>query len=55
MGGGSAQDPHKYSEDCLTVNVWTKPTSQANKAVMVWIYGGGMYLAPSWPEEFEQA
>ena len=31
-----------YSEDCLYLNVWTKPqTGDAKKAVMVWIYGGG--------------
>lgn len=41
MGGGNATDPHSYGEDCLTVNVWAKPTGQKNKAVMVWIYGGG--------------
>ncbi|TVY71469.1 Cholinesterase, partial [Lachnellula suecica] len=30
-----------YSEDCLYVNVWTKPqTGEAKKAVMLWIYGG---------------
>ncbi|KAI1863818.1 uncharacterized protein JN550_009316 [Neoarthrinium moseri] len=30
------------SEDCLTLNVWTKPqTGDAKKAVMVWIHGGG--------------
>ncbi|CAD6439808.1 c676aaa1-4651-4aa4-8ceb-bae45132be8a [Sclerotinia trifoliorum] len=30
------------SEDCLTLNVWTKPqTGDAKKAVLVWIYGGG--------------
>lgn len=29
-------------EDCLSVNVWTKPqTGDAKKAVLVWIYGGG--------------
>ncbi|KAI4154657.1 MAG: hypothetical protein LQ340_001544 [Diploschistes diacapsis] len=33
---------HTVSEDCLTLNVWTKPqTGDAKKAVMVWIYGGG--------------
>jgi cholinesterase len=33
---------HKVSEDCLTVNVWTKPqVGEKAKAVMVWIYGGG--------------
>jgi cholinesterase len=32
----------KYSEDCLTLNIWTKHGSQnASKAVMIWIYGGG--------------
>jgi para-nitrobenzyl esterase len=28
------------SEDCLTLNVWTPPPSEAKKAVMVWIHGG---------------
>lgn len=35
IGGGS-------SEDCLYLNVWTKPqTGESKKAVMVWLYGGG--------------
>lgn len=30
-----------YNEDCLTLNVWTKPqTGDAKKAVLLWIYGG---------------
>lgn len=30
------------SEDCLYLNVWTKPQSgEARKAVMVFIHGGG--------------
>jgi cholinesterase len=30
-----------YSEDCLYLNVWTKPqTGEAKKAVLVWVYGG---------------
>ena len=32
----------RFSEDCLTLNVWTKPqTGETKKAVMLWIYGGG--------------
>ncbi|KAN0115465.1 putative carboxylesterase [Hyaloscypha variabilis] len=31
-----------YSEDCLTLNIWTKPqTGERKKAVLFWIYGGG--------------
>ena len=31
-----------YSEDCLFLNVWTKPqVGEAKKAVLLWIYGGG--------------
>lgn len=31
------------SEDCLSVNVWTKPqTGESNKAVLFWVFGGGM-------------
>jgi hypothetical protein len=30
-----------FGEDCLKLNVWTKPQiGEAKKAVMVWIYGG---------------
>lgn len=33
---------HQTSEDCLTLNVWTKPqTGEKAKAVLVWIFGGG--------------
>ncbi|KAF5879482.1 putative carboxylesterase protein [Botrytis fragariae] len=36
LGGLTAQ-----SEDCLTLNVWTKPqTGDSKKAVLMWIYGG---------------
>lgn len=31
-----------FDEDCLTLNVWSKPQAGAKKkAVMVWVYGGG--------------
>ncbi|PQE27795.1 hypothetical protein CJF31_00010020 [Rutstroemia sp. NJR-2017a BVV2] len=37
-----AQVDEKFSEDCLTLNIWTKPqTGEKGKAVMVWIPGGG--------------
>jgi cholinesterase len=30
-----------FSEDCLTLNIWTKPQiGDSKKAVLVWIYGG---------------
>lgn len=33
---------HNPSEDCLTLNVWSKPqTGEKLKAVLVWIFGGG--------------
>ncbi|KAI9049098.1 hypothetical protein LZ554_006946 [Drepanopeziza brunnea f. sp. 'monogermtubi'] len=37
-----------YDEDCLYLNVWTKPQSgDAKKAVLVWIYGGGFNAGSS--------
>ncbi|KAL9111737.1 MAG: hypothetical protein Q9227_003796 [Pyrenula ochraceoflavens] len=37
-----SQDGDTLDEDCLTLNVWTKPQSgEAKKAVLFWIYGGG--------------
>jgi carboxylesterase type B len=30
-----------YNEDCLKLNIWTKPqTGEAKKAVLLWVYGG---------------
>ena len=30
------------NEDCLYLNIWTKPQSgDKRKAVLIWIYGGG--------------
>jgi carboxylesterase type B len=37
-----------YGEDCLYLNVWTKPqVGETKKAVMVWIYGGGFHSGSS--------
>lgn len=33
-------DTENYSEDCLTLNVWTKTDDVANKPVLVYIHGG---------------
>lgn len=34
----------KFGEDCLTLNVWTRPQDgDAKKAVLLWIYGGGFF------------
>ncbi|KAE9370855.1 alpha/beta-hydrolase [Stipitochalara longipes BDJ] len=36
------QEGDTFSEDCLTLNVWTKPqVGEKKKAVMIWIVGGG--------------
>ncbi|PQE26535.1 hypothetical protein CJF30_00001287 [Rutstroemia sp. NJR-2017a BBW] len=41
LGATTAADV-VYSEDCLYLNIWTKPQSgEAKKAVMVYLYGGG--------------
>ena len=36
------QARNQQSEDCLKLNIWTKPqTGHKRKAVLFWIYGGG--------------
>lgn len=46
----SATNPStNQSEDCLTLNIWTKPqTGEAKKAVMVWIHGGEFFSGMSY-------
>jgi cholinesterase len=40
--GHMGQAGDTFDEDCLTLNIWTKPQSgEKKKAVMLWIYGGG--------------
>jgi carboxylesterase type B len=39
-----ASDVARQREDCLNLNIYTKPqVGEKKKAVLVWIYGGGMY------------
>ena len=39
---------NSFGEDCLTLNIWTKPqTGEKSKAVLLWIFGGGMRLFPT--------
>ncbi|KAF6820306.1 carboxylesterase [Colletotrichum plurivorum] len=41
-------DTGSQSEDCLTLNAWTKPqTGDAKKAVLVWIHGGAFSTGSS--------
>lgn len=43
-----AQTGEAMSEDCLTINVWTKPQSgNPGKAVMLWVHGGGFNTGSS--------
>lgn len=49
VGGILGQAGDQFSEDCLTINVWSKPqTGEKAKAVMIWIYGGGKRRPQSW-------
>jgi carboxylesterase type B len=42
------QAGNTQSEDCLSLNVWTKGrASGAKKAVLVWLYGGCAFHLPS--------
>lgn len=54
---------HKRSEDCLTLNIWTKDLNVKNKPVLFWIHGGsysyggtvdplydGKFLAEAYPD-----
>ncbi len=40
-GGLTDSASVRYSEDCLTLNVSTPSCDKANRAVLVWIHGGG--------------
>lgn len=36
----ASMNPEGLSEDCLTLNIWTKDLKKKNKPVMFWIHGG---------------
>jgi cholinesterase len=36
----ATQDGTLQSEDCLTLNIWSKASRKLNKPVLVWFYGG---------------
>ncbi|KAL4877073.1 Alpha/Beta hydrolase protein [Aspergillus karnatakaensis] len=43
-----SQDGNILDEDCLSINIWTKPQSgETKKAVLFWIYGGGFSIGSS--------
>jgi carboxylesterase type B len=37
----------RFSEDCLTLNVWVPNGGKSRKAVMIWIYGGAFSAGSS--------
>ena len=37
----------KFSEDCLTLNVWVPSGGETNKSVMLWVSGGGFVSGSS--------
>jgi cholinesterase len=37
----------KFSEDCLTLNVWVPSGGESKKAVLLWIYGGAFSTGTS--------
>jgi hypothetical protein len=47
-GPGAPKFNNTASEDCLFLNLWTKPQSgERKKAVLVWIFGGGFSMGDS--------
>lgn len=41
------------SEDCLTLNIWTKDLTQKDKPVMIWIHGGSYAYGGSSDPQYE--
>lgn len=44
--------PPRFSEDCLSLNVWT-PASAKQAAVVVFIYGGSLVRGSSWEPTYD--
>lgn len=57
FGIGEALINKEISEDCLFLNVWSPDqslnSSEALKAVMVWIHGGGLFVGGAGQEEYQ--
>ena len=47
-----ADHPPRFSEDCLSLNVWT-PSSAKHAAVIVFIYGGSLIRGSSWEPTYD--
>jgi len=41
---GGVQEKIAFTEDCLTLNIWTPGCDDADRPVMVWIHGGAFIL-----------
>jgi cholinesterase len=53
---GEARAHNDMDEDCLTLNIWTKPqTGDSKKAVMIWIYGGAFSMGSASLEGYNGA
>ncbi|KAH7124980.1 carboxylesterase [Dactylonectria estremocensis] len=55
--GDGGQNSVPQSEDCLTLNIWTKPqVGERKKAILVWVHGGaysfGSSRAPGYNGEY---
>ena len=47
-----ADHPPKFSEDCLSLNVWAAPAAK-HAPVMVFIYGGSLIRGSSWEPTYD--